>query len=113
MELAVGAEEWDELVSVAKKYVYSLQSQVRTQADDPTHSLELEFILPENILQAIAYVDMFYVDSAAKTRGRAVEEIATGVYRENCRRHLLARVSPSSEGEDDEAAPARDKGSAT
>lgn len=46
MELAVGAEEWDEMVSVAK-------------------SLELESILPENILQAIAYVDMFYVDSAA------------------------------------------------
>ncbi|KAH9051249.1 hypothetical protein EDB87DRAFT_982176 [Lactarius vividus] len=46
MELAVGAEEWDEMVSVAK-------------------NLELEFILPENILQAIAYVDMFYVDSAA------------------------------------------------
>ncbi|KAI9439367.1 hypothetical protein H4582DRAFT_134338 [Lactarius indigo] len=46
MELAVGADEWDEMVSVAK-------------------SLELEFILPENILQAIAYVDTFYVDSAA------------------------------------------------
>ncbi|KAI9455675.1 hypothetical protein BJY52DRAFT_1151531 [Lactarius psammicola] len=46
MELAVGVEEWDEMVSVAK-------------------SLEMEFILPENILQAIAYVDTFYVDSAA------------------------------------------------
>lgn len=45
MELAVGAEEWDEMASVAK-------------------SLELESILPENILQAIAYVDTFYVDSA-------------------------------------------------
>lgn len=29
------------------------------------HSLELEFILPENILQAVAYVDTFYVDSVA------------------------------------------------
>ncbi|KAF8256858.1 hypothetical protein EI94DRAFT_1762374 [Lactarius quietus] len=46
MELAVGADEWDEIASVAK-------------------SLELEFILPENILQAVAYVDTFYVDSAA------------------------------------------------
>ncbi|KAI0300679.1 hypothetical protein B0F90DRAFT_398184 [Multifurca ochricompacta] len=45
MELALGVEDWEEFVSVAK-------------------SLELEIILPENILQAVAYVDTFYVDSA-------------------------------------------------
>jgi hypothetical protein len=38
--------------------------EIELKADGPTHSLELEFILPENILQAIAYVDTFYVDSA-------------------------------------------------
>ena len=43
--------------------MYRLQNRVRTQADGPIHSLELEFILPENILQAVAYVDTFYVDS--------------------------------------------------
>jgi hypothetical protein len=47
--------------------MYCLHCRVRTccNAEDPTHSLELEFILPENILQAVAYVDTFYVDSAA------------------------------------------------
>ncbi|KAH9966294.1 hypothetical protein BJV74DRAFT_285458 [Russula compacta] len=45
MELVVGAEEWEEMVSVVK-------------------SLELELIQPENILQAVASVDTFFVDSA-------------------------------------------------
>jgi hypothetical protein len=45
MELATGAEEWKEFISIAK-------------------SLDMEFIQPENILQAIASVDTFFVDSA-------------------------------------------------
>ncbi|KAF8476316.1 hypothetical protein DFH94DRAFT_758427 [Russula ochroleuca] len=54
MESTVGAEEWKEIVSVAK-------------------SLDLEFIQPENILQAVASVDTFFVDSA-NSQGSASRE---------------------------------------
>ncbi|KAI0043037.1 hypothetical protein FA95DRAFT_1524689 [Auriscalpium vulgare] len=44
MTAAVGATEWEEIDHEAK-------------------SLKLQFILPENILQAIAHIDTFYLDS--------------------------------------------------
>ncbi|KAI0315420.1 hypothetical protein OF83DRAFT_1132275 [Amylostereum chailletii] len=61
MEAAVGADSWEEFIEEAK-------------------SFGLKFILPENILQAVAYVDKFYVDSsddaatAANGAGSALPE---------------------------------------
>ncbi|KAH9984922.1 hypothetical protein BJV77DRAFT_1086941 [Russula vinacea] len=63
MEAAVGAEEWKEIVSVAKGM----------QAEPISLILDLEFIQPENILQAVASVDTFFVDSA-NSQGPASRE---------------------------------------
>lgn len=63
MVLAAGAEEWKEMVSVAKRCA----GRVRRSDLELMifiHSLDLEFIQPENILQAVASVDTFFVDSA-------------------------------------------------
>ncbi|TFY71024.1 hypothetical protein EVG20_g1985 [Dentipellis fragilis] len=49
MEIAVGREAWQELGDEAK-------------------SLGLQFIAPQNIIQAIAHVDPFWMDSAAPTQ---------------------------------------------
>ncbi|THH18656.1 hypothetical protein EW146_g2373 [Bondarzewia mesenterica] len=46
METAVGRDGWRELVDGAKE----------------VHSAGLRFILPENILQAVAHVDKYYID---------------------------------------------------
>jgi hypothetical protein len=61
MGLAVGAEECEEMVSVAKRCARSTWVS-RVELIHLIHSLELEFIQPENILQAIASVDTYFVD---------------------------------------------------
>jgi hypothetical protein len=63
MELATGAEEWKEFISIAKRFAGSAhESDLELMIT--FHSLDMEFIQPENILQAIASVDTFFVDSA-------------------------------------------------
>ncbi|KAI9439406.1 hypothetical protein F5148DRAFT_859363 [Russula earlei] len=58
MEMAVGADEWADMVSVAK-------------------SLELEFIQPENILRAVASVDTFFMDSVLPPDSQAQGSLET------------------------------------
>ncbi|KAH9961776.1 hypothetical protein BC827DRAFT_1201768 [Russula dissimulans] len=58
MELALGVDEWGEIASLAK-------------------SFEVEFIPPENILQAIASVDTFYVDSVRTSNSQGQGTLET------------------------------------
>ena len=92
MELVVGADEWDEIVSVAKRYAWLASSSTNLRL--MMHSLELDFILPENILQAVAYVDTFYVDSAA-TPGDSQKQGTCSLRR--CRRFPCNAASGSGE----------------
>ncbi|KAA1470782.1 hypothetical protein DENSPDRAFT_74216 [Dentipellis sp. KUC8613] len=55
MEIAVGREAWQELCEEAK-------------------GLGLQFIAPQNIIQAIAHVDPFWMDSAAPTVNQPEEQ---------------------------------------
>ncbi|KZV77774.1 hypothetical protein PENSPDRAFT_746877 [Peniophora sp. CONT] len=61
LEAALGAEKWEGLVQAAS-------------------DLELKFILPENILQAVAYVDPFYVESGSPHSGSVLPDVVENTH---------------------------------
>ena len=87
MELAVGAEEWEEMVSVAKRCARSTWVS-HVELIQLIHSLELEFIQPENILQAVASVDTYFVDSTRPAASQVDGMLMTSYRTRSCRNDL-------------------------
>lgn len=87
MELAVGAEVWEEMVSVAKRCARWIWVS-HVELIHLIHSLGLEFIQPENILQAVASVDTYFIDSSRPAASQVQGRLMTRHRTRSCRDDL-------------------------